>query len=137
MPRYSLILNRDDLARVRLLRSPDPLEEMIFAAHLMMPVLRNDPILGGWTRRTVKSLGVAGRDVLAVLDSAFVQISDLGHTNKGVVRTFDDVIESVRSLPPSGWGAEVALAANPGITSSLGRSLANGRDGAIDHLESA
>ena len=74
MPRYRLVLNGEDLARVRLLPSPDPLEEMTFAAHLMMPVLRSDPVLGGWTRRTVRALGVAGRDVLDVLDSAFVQV---------------------------------------------------------------
>lgn len=46
MPDIQVLLNADDLSRVRLLSFPDPIEEMAFAAH-RMPLLRADPVLGG------------------------------------------------------------------------------------------
>lgn len=136
MPHIQIVLNANDLSRVRLLSSPDPLEEMAFAAH-RLPLLRADPVLGGWARRTVRSLGVTGRDVLGVLDSAFVQVSGLGHEDPANPRTFDESIETIRSLPRSHWGAELEGLTKLGVRTDLVRGLVDTGSDAIKHLESA
>ncbi len=136
MTAFGLLLTGDDLARVRLMPVPDPLEEIMWAAHLLR-LHRNDPILGGWSRRTVQALGAAGREVISVLDSDFFQYSDFGRSEKRVVRTFEDVIEHIRSAPPSSWITDLNWLGELGVGSELARGLADKQDGAINHLASA
>jgi len=54
MREVRLVLNANDLGRVRLLSSADPIEEITLAAH-RMSALSKDPIFGQWARQTATS----------------------------------------------------------------------------------
>lgn len=135
-----ILLNRDDLARVRLHSLPDPFHEITLAVH-RMPLAAADPALGGWARRTAMALGPAGREVLGLLNSTFVQTSPLGRRDHKTPRTFEEGIDDFHSVPPVQWMREIDDMAELGVRVDVVRSLAARLTGsqreAVTHLESA
>ena len=86
----------------RLLSSADPIEETTLAAH-RMSTLSKDPVYGQWARDTAASLGPAGAAVLDVMDSAFVQVSDLTRSWPDPGASFGESLDGILPrLVPSG-----------------------------------
>jgi DNA-binding transcriptional ArsR family regulator len=136
MREVRLVLNAADLGRVRLLSSADPIEEMTLAAH-RMSILAKDPLFGQWARHTVTSLGPAGAAVLDVLDSAFVQVSDLTRSwpNPGV--SFGESLDGILSSPRSVWRSEIDQIMSHDIPPGPAAGLAEGSASALNKLGAA
>lgn len=128
-----LFLSSDDLGRVRLLPSADPLEELILAAHDLSGK-RTDPVWGGWARRTISAMGPVATPLMHVMNSAFVQVSDLTASQPNAGRSFDDALESVLSSPQAKWRSEVEYLAGFGIAPGPAAAIADGQPGAIDRF---
>jgi len=136
MPEVRLVLDGEDLRKVRLLPSADPIEEMIIAAH-RLPLLAADPLLGGWARRTVTSLGPAGVPLLEVMNSPFVQVSDLTQTPPMAGRSFEQALHSILTAPVEKWRSEVEYLGTLGIPAGPARGLADGDPTAIGNFGDA
>lgn len=136
MPEIRLVLSGQDLRKVRLLPFADPIEEMIIAAH-RLPLLATDPLLGGWARRTVSSLGPAGVPLLEVMNSPFVQVSDLTQTLPTTGRSFDTALDSILTAPVEKWRSEVEYLGGLGIPAGPARGLADGDPAAIANFGGA
>jgi DNA-binding transcriptional ArsR family regulator len=136
MREVRLVLNADDLGRVRLLSSADPVEEIILAAH-RMSTLSQDPIFGQWVRQTATSLGPAGATVLDVMDSAFVQVSDLTRSWPNPSASFGESLDSILSSPRSVWRSEIEHIMSHDIPPGPAAGLAEGRVSALNKLGAA
>ena len=88
-----LVVTSDDLTRVRLLPTSDPIREIQMAAHVLSS-RRADPLFRAWARRTASGLGPIGADVMSLLNSALIQISDVitRHALDGP-RSFPEALE--------------------------------------------
>ena len=131
-----LELSGADLRRVRLLPFADPIEEMIIGAH-RLPLLAADPLLGGWARHTVSSLGPAGVPLLEVMNSPFVQVSDLTQTPPTAGRSFEAALDNILSAPVEKWRSEVEYLGSLGIPAGPARGLADGDEAAIANFGGA
>lgn len=136
MREVRLVLNADDLGRVRLLSSADPIEEITLAAH-RMSILSRDPIFGQWVRQTAASLGPAGAAVLDVMDSAFVQVSDLTRSRPNPGASFGESLDDILSSPRSVWRSEIEHITSHGIPPGPAAGLAEGRVSALNKLGAA
>lgn len=136
MPEVRLVLNSADLRKVRLLPYADPIEEMIIAAH-RLPFLAADPLLGDWARRTVTSLGPAGVPLLEVMNSPFVQVSDLTQTPPTSGRSFEEALDNILTAPVEKWRSEVEYLGSLGIPAGPARGLADGDPGAVEKFGGA
>jgi DNA-binding transcriptional ArsR family regulator len=136
MPQIRLVLSGEDLRKVRLLPSADPVEEMTIAAH-RLPLLSADPALGGWARRTVSSLGPAGVPLLEVMNSAFVQVSDLTQTQPNSGRSFEEALETILAAPRAKWRSEIEYLAGVGIPAGPVAGMADGDTASIEHFGTA
>jgi DNA-binding transcriptional ArsR family regulator len=136
LPKVHLELSGADLRRVRLLPFADPIEEMIIGAH-RLPLLAADPLLGGWARHTVSSLGPAGVPLLEVMNSPFVQVSDLTQTPPTAGRSFEAALDNILSAPAEKWRSEVEYLGSLGIPAGPARGLADGDEAAIANFGGA
>lgn len=131
-----LVLNSDDLARVRLLPNADPIDEMIIGAHSLRSRFDN-PVWAGWARRTVAALGPAGAALMDVMDSGFIQISDLTRTEPSVGHSFDETLESILSAPRRKWRSEVEYLTSLGIPPGPAVNISSGSNSSIHQLGKA
>jgi len=136
MREVRLVLNANDLGRVRLLSSADPIEEITLAAH-RMSALSKDPIFGQWARQTATSLGAAGAAVLDVMDSAFVQVSDLTRSWPNPGASFGESLDGILSSPRSVWRSEIEHIMSHDIPPGPAAGLAEGRTSALNNLGAA
>ena len=114
-----LVLTADDIATVRLERTPSSFFELISSAHHLRSSLQ-DPIRSRWARQTIETLGSAAPSVIAIVTSGIIQLSDFCDPAPGAAISFDDQLENLLSTPRSVWAEEVDCLASGGY---LPRSL--------------
>ena len=136
MVEVRLVLDAGDLRRVRLLSSADPIEEITLAAHRMASLSR-DPVFGQWARTTATSLGPSGAAVLDVMDSAFVQVSDLTRSWPNPGASFGESLDGILSSPRSVWRAEIDQIMSHDIPPGPAAGLAEGSASALNNLGAA
>ncbi len=129
MPTFRVLLTSADLQKIRLLPTVDPIDELVAAAH-EFAARRDDPMWGGWTRRTVTALGSMAAPVLSVMNSGYVQIST-APTGETIGRNFDDALDSVLSGRVSDWRETVDALAEEGVDPGPIRAIADGQPGAL------
>ena len=113
MPIQQLVLEADDIATVRIDRTPSSFFELISGAHHLRSSL-NDPIRSLWARRTIETLGSAAPSVIALVTSGIVQLSDLCDPPLNGAASFEEGLENLLSTPRSEWAAQVDCLASDG-----------------------
>ena len=127
MNEFRLVLARDDLARVTVLPTADPLTEVQSAAHRFGLGRTIDAPAAAWARRTAAALGPTGALIMDVLESGIAVCSDLGQHEERFTAEFDDFANSVRRVPPRIWELEVAGLVDWGIPPGRPAEMANDR----------
>jgi DNA-binding transcriptional ArsR family regulator len=122
-----IVFSDDDLARVRVALTLDPMSEVMAAAHHRSP---QRPVLHDWARETAVQLGPLGSEVLGDLRSAAVQINALGMQDLQLRRSFDDRLEVGLSRPSQHWVYAMAelqswgMPVQPGLLEARPRAIA-------------
>ena len=109
-----LVLTADDIATVRLERTPSSFFELVSSAHHLRSSLQ-DPIRSSWARQAIETLGSAAPSVMAIVTSGIIQLSDFCDPPPGAAAmSFDDQLENLLSAPRSVWAEEVDCLASQG-----------------------
>ena len=131
MPIIRVLLNSEDLRKIRLLPSVDPIEELISAAH-EYSTRRADPVWASWVRQTFSAMGPAFTPVMHVMNSGYVQVCGWP-SGETAGRSFDDALEAVLSAPLASWRSSVDDVAGFGVDVGPAAAIADGQRDAIVH----
>lgn len=123
----------EDLGRVRITATPDPLAEATFSLPLLQNPWQGAPALDGWRQRTLRELGPTVRPLLelapAGLDEyvpeAFIRVRDS--------ISLDHSLQATWSMPRRIWTADLSIAEEwrPSVPQWIGRLHTGDREAAL------
>lgn len=122
-----IVFSDDDLARVRVALTLDPVSEVMAAAHHRSP---QRPVLHDWARETANQFGPLGAELMRDLRSAAVQINALGMQDLEYRQSFEDRLEVGLSRPSQHWVYAMAelkswgMPVQPGLLEARPRAIA-------------